>query len=41
MQGVPTYEGNPEFFEERNISSEEVRALRHYALYLVDGWTQD
>ena len=35
--GVPTYEGNPEFFEERNISSEEVRALRHYALYLVDG----
>lgn len=35
--GVPTYEGNPEFFEERNISGEEVRALRHYALYLVDG----
>lgn len=35
--GVPTYEGNSEFFEERNISSEEVRALRHYALYLVDG----
>ena len=35
--GVPTYEGDPEFFEERDISSEEVRALRHYALYLVDG----
>ena len=35
--GVPTYEANPEVFEERNISSEEVRALRHYALYLVDG----
>ncbi len=39
--GVPTYEANPEFFEEMNISSEEVRALRHYALYLVDDLNAD
>lgn len=35
--GVPAYEADPEFFDELGISSEEVRALRHYALYLVDG----
>ena len=35
--GVPSYEADPGFFEELGISSEEVRALRHYALYLVDG----
>lgn len=35
--GVPAYEADPEFFDGLGISSEEVRALRHYALYLVDG----
>ena len=37
-EGVPSYEADPEFFQNTlGISSEEVRALRHYALYLVDG----
>ncbi len=39
--GVPTYEANPEFFDKLQISSEEVRALRHYALYLVDDMDAD
>lgn len=37
-EGVPSYEADSEFFQNTlGISSEEVRALRHYALYLVDG----
>lgn len=40
--GVPSYEANPTFFEETlGIGSEEVRALRHYALYLVDDLNAD
>ena len=35
--GVPSYEENPELFEEMGLSEEEIRNLRHYALYLVDG----
>ena len=34
--GVPDYEADPEFFEELGISQQEVRNLRHYALYLVE-----
>ena len=35
--GVPSYEADPVFFEEEGLSDAEVRNLRHYALYLVDG----
>lgn len=35
--GVPSYEVNPAFFEELGLNEHEVRNLRHYALYLVDG----
>lgn len=35
--GVPAYEKNPSFFEEEGIDEAELRNLRHYALYLVDG----
>ncbi len=34
--GVPSYEANPEFFQEQGITEEEVRNLRHYALYLME-----
>ncbi|MCI8417956.1 MAG: hypothetical protein HFI33_10775 [Lachnospiraceae bacterium] len=34
--GVPVYEKNPEFFMSQGITSQEVRSLRHYALYLVE-----
>lgn len=40
--GVPAYEANPAFFEETlSMGSEEVRALRHYALYLVEDMNAD
>ncbi len=35
--GVPSYEGNPAFFEELGLDEHDIRNLRHYALYLVDG----
>ena len=35
--GVPAYEKNPSFFDEEGIDEAELRNLRHYALYLVDG----
>lgn len=35
--GVPSYEANPAFFEELGLDEHEVRNLRHYALYLVEG----
>lgn len=39
--GVPSYEADPAFFEQEGISEAEVRNLRHYALYLVDGMDAD
>lgn len=35
--GVPAYEANPDFFEELGLDEHQMRNLRHYALYLVDG----
>ena len=35
--GVPAYESDPAFFEEIGLDEAELRNLRHYALYLVDG----
>lgn len=39
--GVPSYEANPSLFQELGLDENEVRNLRHYALYLVDGMDAD
>ena len=39
--GVPSYEENPLFFEELGLDEHDVRNLRHYALYLVEGLDSD
>lgn len=39
--GIPSYEANPAFFEELGLSEHEVRNLRHYALYLIDGMDRE
>lgn len=39
--GVPSYEADPAFFEGLGLDEAEVRNLRHYALYLVDGMDAD
>lgn len=33
---VPAYEKNPELFMQQDITGQELRCLRHYALYLVE-----
>lgn len=39
--GIPSYEANPAFFEELGLSEHEVRNLRHYALYLIEGMDRE
>ena len=35
--GVPSYEAAPEIFDAMGVDALDMRCLRHYALYLVDG----
>lgn len=35
--GIPNYEGNEAFYDSISVMPEEVRSLRHYALYLTEG----
>ncbi len=35
--GYPSYQENPAFFEDLGLSEHEIRNLRHYALYLMEG----
>ncbi len=39
--GIPSFEANPAFFEELGLSEHEVRNLRHYALYLIEGMDRE
>lgn len=39
--GIPSYEADPAFFEGLGLSEHEVRNLRHYALYLVEGMDRE
>lgn len=39
--GIPSYEADPAFFEELGLSGHEIRNLRHYALYLIEGMDRE
>lgn len=41
FSGVLLYEGNPGFFDELGLDEHDVRNLRHYALYFVEGMDAD
>ena len=39
--GFPSYEANPAFFDKLGLSEHEIRNLRHYALYLIEGMDRE